>query len=146
MARVKERIAQVSLDLIFGVPGQTLAEWRDDLQRAVAFEPDHIATYGLTYEKGTPLWKERERGAVRPLDEEAELGQYACAIDTLESAGFEHYELSNFAPRWSLPPQRRLLGQLGLLRVRHGSGALRQRLPRAKHAQPAGLPDPPRKR
>jgi oxygen-independent coproporphyrinogen-3 oxidase len=95
--RVRRHIANVSLDLIFGVPGQTLAEWRDDLRRALELRPDHVATYGLTYEKGTPLWKERQRGAVRPLDEDAELSLYACAIDVLESAGLEHYELSNFA-------------------------------------------------
>jgi oxygen-independent coproporphyrinogen-3 oxidase len=97
VGRARARIDNVSLDLIFGVPGQTLAQWREDLRRALELNPDHIATYGLTYEKGTPLWKERRRGAVRPLDEEAELSLYACAIDTLESAGFEHYELSNFA-------------------------------------------------
>ncbi len=95
--RARARIANVSLDLIFGVPGQAPAEWQADLGRALALEPEHVATYGLTYEKGTPLWKERRRGAVRPLDEEAELGLYARAIDTLEAAGFEHYELSNFA-------------------------------------------------
>jgi oxygen-independent coproporphyrinogen-3 oxidase len=95
--RVRARVANVSLDLIFGVPGQTLAEWRADLRRALALEPEHIATYGLTYEKGTPLWKEWRRGAVRPLDEAAERDLYACAMDTLESAGLEHYELSNFA-------------------------------------------------
>jgi oxygen-independent coproporphyrinogen-3 oxidase len=95
--RVRRRIAQVSLDLIFGVPGQTEAEWRADLGRALALGPDHVSTYGLTYEKGTPLWKQRQRGLVRPLDEEAELALYATAIDTLEAAGFEHYEISNFA-------------------------------------------------
>lgn len=95
--RVRRRIGQVSLDLIFGVPGQTPGEWREDLARAVALEPDHVSTYGLTYEKGTPLWKQRQRGLVRPLDEEAELDMYAAAIDILEAAGFEHYEISNFA-------------------------------------------------
>jgi oxygen-independent coproporphyrinogen-3 oxidase len=95
--RVRSRIDGVSLDLIFGVPGQTLAEWQDDLRRALELRPDHVASYGLTYEKGTPLWKDQQRGAVRPLDEEAELALYACAIDTLAAAGFEHYELSNFA-------------------------------------------------
>jgi oxygen-independent coproporphyrinogen-3 oxidase len=95
--RIRRRIGQVSLDLIFGAPGQTLADWLDDLRGALALEPDHVSTYGLTYEKGTPLWKRRERGEVAPLDEEAELALYACAIDTLESAGFEHYEISNFA-------------------------------------------------
>jgi oxygen-independent coproporphyrinogen-3 oxidase len=97
VARVRRRIPHVSLDLIFGVPGQTEAEWRDDLARALALGPDHVSTYGLTYEKGTPLWKRRQRGEVRPLDEDAELALYRTAIDTLEAAGFEHYEISSFA-------------------------------------------------
>jgi putative oxygen-independent coproporphyrinogen III oxidase len=94
---VKERIAQVSLDLIFGIPGQTLAEWQDDLGHALAMAPDHLSTYGLTYEKGTRLWKQRQRGTVRPLDEEAELAMYAHALDVLGAAGFEPYEISNHA-------------------------------------------------
>ncbi|HJT77199.1 MAG TPA: radical SAM family heme chaperone HemW [Gemmataceae bacterium] len=97
VACVKERIGQVSLDLIFGVPGQSVAAWQADLERALALGPDHVSTYGLTYEKGTPLWKQRQRGAVRALDEEAERALYGLAIDTLEAAGFEHYEISNFA-------------------------------------------------
>jgi oxygen-independent coproporphyrinogen-3 oxidase len=95
--RVRRRIPQVSLDLIFGVPGQTEAEWRADLAQALALGPDHVSTYGLTYEKGTALWKERQRGGVRPLGEDEELALYAAAIDTLEAAGFEHYEISSFA-------------------------------------------------
>src|SRR5438552_4820280 len=87
---VKRRIPHVSLDLIFGVPGQSLPEWDADLKRAFALEPDHISTYGLTYEKGTRLWKQRERGEVRPLEEETELAMYVHATDTLGSAGFEH--------------------------------------------------------
>jgi oxygen-independent coproporphyrinogen-3 oxidase len=94
---VRRRIPQVSLDLIFGVPGQTEAQWRDDLARALKLEPDHLSTYGLTYEKGTPLWKRRRRGELRPLGEGAELALYKTAIDTLEAAGLEHYEISNFA-------------------------------------------------
>ncbi len=95
--RVRRRIDNVSLDLIFGIPGQTEQLWRDDLARALALEPDHLSTYGLTYEKGTPLWKRRQRGQLQPLDEDAELTLYALAIDTLEAAHFEHYEISNFA-------------------------------------------------
>jgi oxygen-independent coproporphyrinogen-3 oxidase len=95
--RVRRRIARVSLDLIFGVPGQTLDEWRADLDAALALGPDHLSTYGLTYEKGTRLWKQRRRGEVRALDEEAELALYLHALDRLEAAGFEHYEISSFA-------------------------------------------------
>lgn len=94
---VRQRIAQVSLDLIFGVPGQTPNDWDADLHFALLLEPDHVSTYGLTYEKGTPLWKRRARGEVRALDEETELAQYRHGIEMLEAAGFEHYEISNFA-------------------------------------------------
>src|SRR5262249_6204344 len=94
---VRRSIPQLSLDLIFGVPGQAVASWDADLRRALALQPDHFATYGLTYEKGTPLWKQRERGQVRPVSEDVELELYNHAIDTLEAAGFEHYEISNFA-------------------------------------------------
>jgi oxygen-independent coproporphyrinogen-3 oxidase len=95
--RVRRRIEAVSVDLIFGVPGQSLAEWRSDLERALALGPDHVSTYGLTYEKGTRLWKQRERGQLVPLDDSAERALYEMAMDTLESAGLEHYEISNFA-------------------------------------------------
>jgi oxygen-independent coproporphyrinogen-3 oxidase len=97
IAWAKDRIDHVSLDLIFGIPGQTPAEWHEDLTRALALQPDHLSTYGLTYEKGTRLWKQRERGDVKPLNEEAELELYAHALDLLAGAGFEHYEISNHA-------------------------------------------------
>jgi oxygen-independent coproporphyrinogen III oxidase len=94
---IRPRIANISLDLIFGVPEQTLEQWQDDLARALAFAPLHLATYGLTYEKGTPLWKQRQRGEVAALDEETEYQFYVAAMETLTAAGFEHYEISNFA-------------------------------------------------
>jgi oxygen-independent coproporphyrinogen-3 oxidase len=94
---LKGRIAQVSIDLIFGVPGQTLAQWVEDLRQALALEPDHLSTYGLTYEKGTRLWKQQQRGEIRSLDEESELALYEYTMDALAGAGFEHYEISNFA-------------------------------------------------
>ncbi len=104
---VRRRIPQVSLDLIFAVPGQTVSEWEDDLARALALGPEHVSTYGLTYEKGTPLWKQRQHGQVKALEEETELRLYQVAIDTLESAGFEHYEISNHARRQSSGPTNR---------------------------------------
>ncbi len=101
--RIRQRNASVSLDLIFGVPGQTAAEWQDDLNQALALRPDHVSTYGLTYEKGTPLWKQRQQGLIVPIAEVGELELYRMAIDTLEAAGFEHYEISNFARLRSEP-------------------------------------------
>jgi oxygen-independent coproporphyrinogen-3 oxidase len=94
---VRQHVPSFSLDLIFAAPGATLADWLADLQEALSYDPQHISTYGLTYEKGTPLWKQRERGDVRPVPEEAELEMYLAGIDFLTAAGFEHYEVSNFA-------------------------------------------------
>jgi oxygen-independent coproporphyrinogen-3 oxidase len=90
-------IANLSLDLIFGTPGQTVASWRTSLEAALALEPEHVSTYGLTIEDGTPFadWFARSPREFATNDLEAEL--YATAIDTLVRAGFEHYEISNFA-------------------------------------------------
>ena len=86
-----------SLDLIFGIPSAYLSDWQLDLTAALAHEPHHISTYGLTYEKGTPLWKDRERGRLLAATEDAELEMYEFGIDRLAEAGFEQYEISNFA-------------------------------------------------
>ena len=93
----RKHIANISLDLIFGVPGQTLHDWQHDLDQALALEPSHLATYGLTYEKGTRLWKQRRTQEVHALAEDTELALYTHAMDVLAAAGFEHYEISNFA-------------------------------------------------
>ncbi|HEY2148496.1 MAG TPA: radical SAM family heme chaperone HemW, partial [Pirellulales bacterium] len=97
VALVREAGMAVSLDLIFGTPGESSATWRADLQTALALEPDHISTYGLTYERGADFWRRRLHGEFLPLDEEIERSLYGEAIDTLSAGGFEHYEVSNFA-------------------------------------------------
>lgn len=94
---VRKHIPVISFDTIFGVPGSTLAGWTADLDAALAFEPHHVSTYGLTYEKGTPLWKRLHRGALERVSEDDELAMYEHAMDRLAAAGFEHYEISNFA-------------------------------------------------
>lgn len=90
-------MSSISLDLIFAVPGQTAASWRRSLRRAIALDVDHVSAYGLTVEEGTPYaqWRDRQPGAFFDDDREAEL--YALAIDDLREAGYEHYEISNFA-------------------------------------------------
>jgi oxygen-independent coproporphyrinogen-3 oxidase len=93
----KERIASVSLDLIFGVPGESLTSWQSDLSRALELAPDHVSTYGLTFERGAAFWGRLLKGELARLGEELERAMYAHAIDTLVAAGFEHYEVSNFA-------------------------------------------------
>ena len=87
----------VSLDLIFAAPGESLAGWRDDLAQAIALRPEHVSTYGLTFERGTTFWGRLARGELARADEETERAMYELAIDRLSSAGFEHYEVSNFA-------------------------------------------------
>jgi oxygen-independent coproporphyrinogen-3 oxidase len=99
--RSVERLRQsglgVSLDLIFGVPGETLECLRADLQAALQLQPDHISTYGLTFERGTDFWRRLLHGELTRLDEESERAMYSEAIETLAAHGFEHYEVSNFA-------------------------------------------------
>lgn len=95
--RLRQRFDNISLDLIFGVPGQSLANWNDTLRQAIELGPAHISTYGLTFEKGTAFWTRRELGEMISVDEELERDQYALAMETLTVAGFEHYEISNFA-------------------------------------------------
>jgi oxygen-independent coproporphyrinogen-3 oxidase len=97
VAMVRAAGLQVSLDLIFGVPAETLDEWQADLDAALSLQPDHVSTYGLTWEHGTSYWTRRERGELTPVDEETERAMYQTAITTLTTAGFEHYEVSNFA-------------------------------------------------
>ncbi|MCI0334469.1 MAG: radical SAM family heme chaperone HemW [Planctomycetes bacterium] len=88
---------QISLDLIFATPGETLDDWSADLDAALALAPNHISTYGLTFEQGTAYWNRRLRGELEQVDEALERDMYALAIDRLTAAGFEHYEVSNFA-------------------------------------------------
>lgn len=96
--RQARRFAQsISLDLIFAAPGETLEEWRRDLEMALALQPDHVSTYGLTFEKGTNFWSRQARGELPRADEDLEGRMYELAIDLLTAAGFEHYEVSNFA-------------------------------------------------
>jgi oxygen-independent coproporphyrinogen-3 oxidase len=94
---VRRRGIAVSLDLIFGVPGETLAQWKADLHAAIALKPDHISTYGLTFERGTTFWNRLQQGELSQADEDLERQMYTAAIDGLSAAGFDHYEVSNFA-------------------------------------------------
>ena len=94
---IRESGLQLSLDLIFGVPGETAADWQADLDAALALAPDHVSTYGLTFERGTTFWNRLSHGQLQCADEDTERSLYLTAIDRLSSAGLEHYEVSNFA-------------------------------------------------
>lgn len=90
-------VSQINLDLIFGIPGQTLDTWRESLKRAIDLGPDHLACYGLTYEPATRLTAMRDHGRITPCEENLEAEQFLCTMETLAAAGFEQYEISNFA-------------------------------------------------
>ncbi len=94
---VRPRFAHWSLDLIFGVPGSTEDQWRDDLDTAVSLGPSHLSCYGLVFEKGTPLWSQKQSGLVQPVSEDVERAMYETTIERLSGAGLEMYEISNFA-------------------------------------------------
>ena len=90
-------INNISIDLIFGLPGQTVSSWTASVEQAIALAPQHISAYGLTYEEGTRLWRQRELGEVVEVPEEQCLEMYRILVDDLQAAGYEHYEISNFA-------------------------------------------------
>ena len=88
---------QVSVDLIFGVPGEDMQVWMSDLQAATSRGISHVSTYGLTYEKGAQYWSQLQKGQLVAVAEEIELEMYLYAIETLTQHGMNHYEISNFA-------------------------------------------------
>jgi oxygen-independent coproporphyrinogen-3 oxidase len=90
-------IDNLSLDLIFAIPNQTLDMLDRDLDRLLELEPDHLSTYGLTYEPNTALTARLRVGRVTPISEELERAMYERVIDRLEAAGYQHYEISNWA-------------------------------------------------
>lgn len=89
-------VANVNLDLIFGVPGQTRAQWRDSLERTIALGPDHISAYCLTYEEDTDFFLRLERGEIQP-DEGLDADLFEMTMDVLGAAGYAQYEISNYA-------------------------------------------------
>ena len=90
-------IINLSLDLIYGLPRQTEAKWRANIHEFLSLGVPHLSAYHLIYEEGTALTRLVERGKVKPVDEEASLLFFQILIDELRAAGYEHYEISNFA-------------------------------------------------
>ena len=86
----------ISIDLMYGLPGETLETWKEDLQQAIALHPEHISAYHLIYEEGTALWKLREQNQVEEADEDLSVTLFKTLIEELTHAGYEHYEISNF--------------------------------------------------
>ena len=86
----------ISIDLMYGLPGETLETWEQDLQQAVDLRPEHISAYHLIYEEGTTLWNLREQNKVEEAEEELSLTLFKALIERLTKAGYQHYEISNF--------------------------------------------------
>ena len=91
-------IGNISIDLMFGFPGQSLQQWADDISHALSLRPEHLAAYALTYEEGTPLHRRSQSDPrFAPISDQLSLAMYHQLIDSLQSAGYEHYEISNFS-------------------------------------------------
>jgi oxygen-independent coproporphyrinogen-3 oxidase len=97
VGRIRKRIANISLDLIFAVPGQSLELWESTLQTAIDLSPTHLSTYGLTFEKGTAFWTRREKGDLPQVAEDLERRMYEVAMEKLAASDFHQYEISSFA-------------------------------------------------
>ncbi len=87
----------LSLDLIFNLPGQSLAQWQRNLQAALELDPDHLSLYALIVEPGTPLHSQVSQGQIPLPDDDLAADMYTYAVDTLDAAGYSHYEISNWA-------------------------------------------------
>ena len=95
----EEGFENLNLDLIYGLPHQSLDTWQESLNTALSLSAQHLSLYALTVEEGTPLWKEVKEGRVPPTDPDAAADMYEMAEASLGAAGYEHYEISN----WALP-------------------------------------------
>ena len=93
----KAGISNISIDLMYGFPEETLTSWQQDISTALSLDVEHLSAYCLMIEEGTPLY----RMQIAPIDEELERTMYELLMDRLEAAGYEHYEISN----WSLSPR-----------------------------------------
>lgn len=90
-------IGNISIDLMYGFPGETPEQWDHDITAALQLGVEHLSAYCLTYEDGTPLMRLLEQGKVEEVSEETSLGMYERLMERLTEAGYEHYEISNFA-------------------------------------------------
>lgn len=90
-------IRNISIDLMFGFPGETLADWEQDIDEALRLGVEHISAYSLMYEEGTTLHRWLSEGRIQEIDDDLSLRMYDCLVDRLTAAGYRHYEISNFS-------------------------------------------------
>ena len=92
-------IGNISIDLMYGFPGETIDDWEYDIKNALSLNIEHISAYSLMYEEGTPLHHLLKQGVIKETDEDNSYNMYKILTDRLKDAGYEHYEISNFAIR-----------------------------------------------
>lgn len=97
LKRLKAEFENVSGDLIFGIPGQSVEDLRRDVYRLIDCGPEHVSVYSMMYEEGTALTALRDAGRVEEADDDTVARQYECLTEILGAAGYEHYEISNYA-------------------------------------------------
>ena len=90
-------INNISIDLMFGFPGENIEQWTSDIQEVISLNVEHISAYSLMYEEGTSLYRLLEQGKIEEIDEEMSRNMYDTLIQLLTKTGYEHYEISNFA-------------------------------------------------
>ena len=93
----KAGVGNISIDLMFGFPNETITEWTHDIREALSLNVEHLSAYSLMYEEGTTLYRLLQQEKIKEIDEETYLQMYEILIDELTAAGYEHYEISNFA-------------------------------------------------
>src|SRR6266704_3513487 len=89
----------INIDFMFGLPGQTMRHWRETLDRSLELHPEHLSLYSLIIEEGTPFYTWTREGRITPADEDLCADMYEYADERLQAAGYENYEISN----WALP-------------------------------------------
>ncbi|MBL4884210.1 MAG: radical SAM family heme chaperone HemW [Planctomycetaceae bacterium] len=122
--QLSKMIPNISLDLIYGVPGQSFESWQETLHQAIALDPAHISMYALTFEKGTAFWTQRSKGQLIQVEDSLEVRMYQWAIEQLKSRGYSQYEISNFS-KPSMESRHNCAYWLGQSYWAYGPGASR---------------------
>lgn len=115
----KDGINNISIDLMFGFPGETLQEWEKDIDCALQLHPEHLSAYGLMYEDGTALKQMLDNGIVKEIDDNLSIAMYSLLVKKMKANNYEHYEISNFAKLSSVQSQSQ--STISPYRSRHNS-------------------------
>ena len=122
---LRHRFDNISLDLIFGLPGQSCESWRRSVDKCISLQPEHISAYSLMYEERSLLTRQLREGKIKASDEIDSEGMYRDLLRLVSEAGYEHYEISNFArPGFRCQAQQCILARTPIYRNRSRSFGL----------------------